>query len=194
MSIFKGDIDIDVASRDEALKSVRHVRAMIRTKDDKEQVHNVGIYVQDIPANPITGMATFEYKIAEELGYQKIDVLNNSIYEEVEDEAHLDALCEECMVQWDLMEHEEFVDQLPHLTGHFDIVNSIRPRNVDDLAVALAIIRPAKRHLVGRSRIDIDKEIWDKPADGGYHFKRAHSYAYAMSLVVKMNLITEKIY
>lgn len=194
MSVFRGDIDIDVASRDDALKSIRHVRASNVDKNGKFLLHNVGLYVQDIPANPVTGAATFEYKVAEELGYHKIDILNNSIYEDVIDEEHLDDLCEECMVQWDLLEHEEFVDNLPHLSGHFDVVDSVRPRSIMDLAIALALIRPAKKHLIGRTMCDIEAEIWEKPLDGGYYFKKAHAVSYALSLVVKINLLSESVF
>jgi hypothetical protein len=191
VSVFRGDIDIDVANRDEALKSIRHVRASNIDKNGKFLMHNVGIYVQDIPANPVTGAATFEYKVAEEIGYHKIDILNNSIYEDVIDEDHLDDLCEESMVQWDLLEHEEFVEQLPHLSGHFYVVDSIRPRSIEDLAIVLALIRPAKKHLVGKTIYEIEDEIWNKPLDGSYYFKKGHAISYSMSLVVKINLLSE---
>ena len=191
MKVFRGDIDIDVANRDDVLENIQHVRASNVNKNGEFMLHNVGIYIQDIPANPITGAATFEYKVAESLGYHKIDILNNSIYEEVRDEEHLDVLCEDCMVQWELLEYEHVVDQLPHLTGHFDVVSTICPRSVEELAIVLALIRPAKKHLVGRPLEEIKKEIWVKPTDDQYYFKKAHSYSYAMSLVVKLNLIAE---
>jgi hypothetical protein len=155
-------------------------------------MHNVGIYAQDIPTNPYTGAANIEYKIAEMLGYQKIDVLNNHIYDGVEDEEHLEMLADEAMVQWDLLEIEDFVVKLPHLANHFDVVEIMRPRSVKDLAITLAIIRPAKRYLLHEPVNVIESEIWDKPNDGAYYYKKSHSYAFALSLVVMINLLSER--
>jgi hypothetical protein len=59
------------------------------------------------------------------------------------------------------------------------------------LAATLAIIRPAKRHLANQSWETIMKEVWIKPTTDEYFFKKAHAYAYAMSVIVHMNLICE---
>jgi len=53
------------------------------------------------------------------------------------------------------------------------------------------VIRPAKRHLLGKSWEDILKEVWTKPTTDEYYFKKAHAVAYAMAIVVQMNLICE---
>jgi hypothetical protein len=36
-------------------------------------------------------------------------------------------------------------------------------------------------------------EIWEKPTNGEYYFKKAHAVAYAHVIVVQMNLICESI-
>jgi len=189
---FTGDIDIDVADRSTILSHFKHVKAMMRNKEGRESNHNVGIYVQDIPKNPITERSTIEYKEAEIIGYQKIDILNNSIYDDVISMRHLDRLCDENMVRWEMLEDESIVDKMPHLSGHFDIVSKIRPRCVEELAIVLALIRPAKAHLCNEQISVIEQEIWKKPEDGGYHFKKSHSIGYALSLVVKLNLMGEE--
>ena len=33
------------------------------------------------------------------------------------------------------------------------------------------------------------KEVWVKPTDGSYFFKKSHAIAYAQAVVVQMNLI-----
>jgi hypothetical protein len=66
-------------------------------------------------------------------------------------------------------------------------INSI-PR----LAMFLAAIRPAKRHLIGRTWKDVNETVWDKDPTG-YSFKRSHAVAYAQLVVVHMNLLKEKI-
>ena len=37
------------------------------------------------------------------------------------------------------------------------------------------------------------KEVWVKPSDGSYYFKKAHAVAYAHAIVVHMNLICEQL-
>ena len=38
----------------------------------------------------------------------------------------------------------------------------------------------------------IHKEVWQKPTNGDYFFKKAHAVSYAMACVVHMNLLCEK--
>jgi hypothetical protein len=54
----------------------------------------------------------------------------------------------------------------------------------------LAIIRPGKKHLIGKPWKEVAKTVWDKGTDG-YVFKKSHSLAYAHLVAVHMNLITE---
>ena len=35
------------------------------------------------------------------------------------------------------------------------------------------------------------EQVWIKPSDGEYYFKKAHAIAYAVSVVVHMNLLCE---
>jgi hypothetical protein len=68
------------------------------------------------------------------------------------------------------------------------------PSSVDSiprLAMFLALIRPAKRHLIGQSWNEVSKTIWDKNNDG-YSFKKSHAVAYAHLVVVHMNLLEEQ--
>ena len=90
-----------------------------------------------------------------------------------------------------LLQHEEFTDQLFHLNGHGTVVKKLCPTSVEQLASVLAIIRPAKRHLVNKTWNEIEKQVWVKPSDGSYYFKKAHAVAYAHAIVVQMNLLCE---
>jgi DNA polymerase III alpha subunit len=94
---------------------------------------------------------------------------------------------------WDLLEHQEFVDQVFHLAGHCELLKKLKPTNVEQLAATLAIIRPAKRHLADETWTTILKEVWTKPEDGAYYFKKAHAVSYAMAVVVHMNLLCEQL-
>jgi hypothetical protein len=57
----------------------------------------------------------------------------------------------------------------------------------------LAIIRPAKRHLIGLPWSQVAETIWERPADDGYYFKKSHAVAYAHLVAVHMNLLCEQI-
>ena len=114
--------------------------------------------------------------------------LNVNIYKEVTSEQEL----VELMIQepdWDMLKDAKVVDQLFHLNGHFNIVNKLEPKTIEQLAAVLAIIRPAKRQLMYKDWIEIMKEVWIKPTDGSYFFKKSHAVAYAQAIVVQMNLI-----
>jgi DNA polymerase III alpha subunit len=67
----------------------------------------------------------------------------------------------------------------------------MKPTSVEELAMCLALIRPAKRHLIGKTWTEIGTEIWEKPENGDYYFKKAHAVAYAMVIAVQINLICE---
>ena len=53
--------------------------------------------------------------------------------------------------------------------------------------------KTSEGHLIDRSWPDIMKEVWVKPSDGSYYFKKAHAVAYAHAIVVQMNLICENL-
>ena len=112
--------------------------------------HNTGVYFQPIPNFPIEGYSTIDHKEAEEMGYFKVDFLNNHVYEGIKDEAHLDKLLN-TEPMWELFQHQDIVEQLFHINNHWAIVKQYPPTNIDQLAMILAMIRPGKRHLVGKT-------------------------------------------
>jgi DNA polymerase III alpha subunit len=69
----------------------------------------------------------------------------------------------------------------------------MKPTSIEELAAVLAVIRPAKRYLIGKDWQTVKNEVWQKPAGDEYYFKKAHAVAYAAVIVVQMNLICEKI-
>lgn len=184
------DVDIDLHNRDELLKGLRHVVARI-DRDDSYVKHNTGVYFQRIPHDPVTNLATIDHKDAEHLGYMKIDFLNNSVYKGVRDEQHLVELAD-TEPQWDLLLHKDIIEKLAHIGDYADLVMRLKPDSITKLAMILAIIRPAKAHLRSKSWAEIEKDVWTKPTDGGYAFKKSHSVAYAMVIVVQLNLLVEE--
>lgn len=183
------DIDIDFADRTKALTVFPHVAAAIEDNGTFKK-HNTGIYCTSIAHNPLTGLSTIDYKAAEQRGYFKIDFLNVGVYEGVRDRQHLKTLME-TQPLWDLLLQDVFTDLLFHVNGHGNLLRQMKPCSIQELAMCLALIRPAKRHLIGKTWTEIESEIWIKPLDGEYYFKKAHSVAYAHVIVVQMNLICE---
>jgi len=182
------DIDIDLKNRDNVLNKLKHIPASIITNTVKK--HNTGVYFHDIPHDPTTNLSTINYKEAEELGYFKLDLLNVNIYEHVKDETHLTRLLER-IPDWSLLLHKEIVQQLFHIHDHYDIVSQMKPRSVEQLAMVLAIIRPAKRYLLGQPWIVIEEQVWQKPQDGSYYFKKSHAISYAYAITVQLNSLCE---
>jgi DNA polymerase III alpha subunit len=185
------DIDIDFVNREEVLKLFDHTAAS-RLEDDQLIKHNTGIYLHEVPVDPITGLSAIEYNRAEELGFFKIDFLNVGIYNGVRNEDHLVSLMNKEPL-WELLEDSEFVKLLFHVNGHADILKKMKPRSIEQLSAILAMIRPAKRHLIGQSWDKVLTEVWKKPNTEEYYFKKSHAVAYAAAIVVQMNLICEKI-
>jgi hypothetical protein len=185
------DIDIDFFDRSKALNILEHHVAM-RDQKGQSVKHNTGVYFQQIPHNPFANIATIDYKTAEDRGYFKIDFLNVSMYEGVRDETHLKQLLDQEPI-WNLLEHDEVVTQLFHISEHHLILKKLKPSSIEELAAVLAIIRPAKRHLLDRGWDVILREVWERPVDDLYFFKRSHAIAYAAAIVVQLNLICEKL-
>ena len=184
------DVDIDLFDRDKLLEHLPHIIARI-DREDGYVKHNTGVYFQRIPRDPITNMATIDHKDANELGYFKIDFLNNSVYKGIRDEAHLQELVD-TEPQWNLLEHTDIVEKLFHIGNYADLVKGMHPTNIEQLAMLLAIIRPGKAHLRGKSWSEVEKEVWIKPMDNSYYFKKSHSFGYAMAIIVQLNLMVEE--
>lgn len=188
---FQSDIDIDFANREHILKLIKHTPASI-LRDDKLVPHNTGVYVTLVPEDPYTGLASLEYERAESCGYLKLDFLNVNLYNRVRDEDHLNNLMNTEPL-WDIFnDNQDLWQQLIHVNNHWTVLKKM-PEPVDTiprLAMFLAIIRPAKRHLIGQTWAEVAKTIWEKTEDG-YQFKKSHAVAYAHLVVVNMNLICE---
>ena len=184
------DIDIDFGDRDTLLKLIPHTRAAMRNVKPIRN-HATGVYITDVPYDPVNNIASIDYTVADKRGYFKLDLLNVHVYTQVRDEEHLLELMRE--PEWGKLKDPVFVEKLIHLGNHYQSLQKM-PSSVDSiprLAMFLALIRPAKRHLIGQSWNEVSKTIWDKTTDG-YSFKKSHAVAYAHLVVVHMNLLEEQ--
>ena len=183
------DVDIDFADRTQILEKIKHVPATI-SDDSVNRKHNTGVYCSSIPENPLTGTASIDYKTAEDRGYFKIDFLNVNVYKGIRSEEHLNQLMRTEPL-WDLLEQDDFSNLLFHLNGHGQVLRAMKPKSIEQLAAVLAVIRPAKRYLIGKDWTVVNAEVWLKPENDEYFFKKSHAVAYAHLIVVQMNLICE---
>jgi hypothetical protein len=186
---FRSDIDIDFADRQQVLDLLNVTPASI-IRDGKLTKHNTGVYATDIPVDPFVGSASLDYQAAEERGYMKLDLLNVHVYKQVRNESHLIELMRE--PDWTKLYDPAICAQLIHINNHLDTLLKM-PEPVDTiprLAMFLAVIRPAKRHLIGRTWGDVSATVWDK-VEGEYAFKAAHAIAYAQLVVVNLNLLND---
>ena len=184
------DIDIDFIDRENALSHFKHIRAR-REDDGKILKHNTGVYFTDIPKNPLFGYASIDYEAAEERGYVKLDFLNVHVYTLIQSQDHLDQLLAQTPY-WNKIYDREFCEKVIHIGNHYDTLIKMpeKVNSIITLAMFLSIIRPSKRHLIGKSWTDVAKTIWLKPDDGTYYYKKSHAVAYAHLTAVHINLLT----
>ena len=181
------DIDIDFGDRDLILQYIKHIPASIRNNDPIRK-HNTGVYVTDIPYDSLNDFSSIDYNDAENRGYIKLDLLNVHVYQDITSEENLIHLMKE--PNWALLRDKTFVEKLIHLGNHYNNLQKMpEPVNsIPRLAMFLACIRPAKKHLIGQTWEEVSKTVWEKTVDG-YSFKKSHSVAYAQLVVVHMNLL-----
>lgn len=183
-----GDIDIDVADRKEILKLFKHRNASMTLADGTMRKHNTGVYFCDIPHFYDTLNSTIDYNKAEEIGYMKIDIINNSVYKDIQTTEELHCLMH-TTPDWNSLDDKSFFERVVHINSQWKSYCELKEkiRSVNHMAMFLAIIRPGKRHLIGKSWNFIEKEVWLKPESDEYYYKKGHAISYAYTVVIHMN-------
>lgn len=185
------DLDIDCSKREEILSNFINIPATKITNVGLIP-HGVGVYFCDIPKDLVSGLAAIDYKDAEErLGYVKFDFLHNTIYDNFNSRSELLDVMNR-PIAWDRLKNEEFVKTLPHIGNYFKLMNEMpKIDSIEKLAMFISIIRPGKAHLVPRVKETNDwnsvaEEIWVKPDDGKYYYKKSHAISYAMMISIML--------
>lgn len=184
------DIDIDFGDRDRVLELIRAIPAR-QENNGQIRRHNSGVYVTDIPYDPINACASIDYQEAEHRGYFKIDLLNMSVYQLIRDASHYKEMLDR-PVPWARLLEREFCEQIVHIGNHYDLICRLQPDSIPRMAMFLAVIRPAKRHLADQGWSAIAKDIWSRPNDDSYFFKKSHAVGYAQLVALHMNLLNEE--
>jgi len=182
------DIDIDFADRDLVLNLIQHTPAR-QVVQGQVRRHNSGVYVTDIPQDPVHGCAAIDYETAEQRGYFKIDFLNMSVYQLIKDPAHYEQMIT-ATPPWDrLWQDTDWSSQLVHVGNYTDLLKSMRPCTIPQMAAFISIIRPGKAHLQNQPWADVFAGVWDGDDSRGYTFKKSHAVSYAALVALHMNLI-----
>jgi hypothetical protein len=186
------DIDIDFADRELVLKLIRHTPARQEVQGQVRR-HNSGVYVTNIPHDPVNGCAALDYEQAEQRGYFKIDFLNMNVYKLVKSTEHYQEMLA-AAPPWDrLWQDANWSKQLVHVGNYTDLLKNMRPTTIPQMAAFISIIRPGKAHLQNQSWKDVFATVWDGNDSQGYTFKKSHSLSYAMLVVLHMNLLNQDV-
>lgn len=189
------DIDIDLPTNFEPLNYFDNAVRASMVKDGELKKHPVGIYLQKIARDKLTGLSAIPYDEAEKLGYFKIDFLHLSVLDHFSNKKEIRFLLK-IEPDWSLLQDREVVEKLFQIHRHYDIVSKISPSSIQELADCVALIRPAKRQLVDaylKNKKAIRPLIYAKPEDDKYYFKQGHAIAYASNIVLQLHLIKGKL-
>jgi hypothetical protein len=182
------DIDIDFADREQVLTLIKATAAR-QTVDGQVRRHNSGVYVTDIPVDPINHCASIDYKEAEDRGYFKIDLLNMSVYQLITDTEHYEAMIAKEPPWERLWTDDDFARQIVHVGGSIHLLKTMRPNSIQRMAAFIAVIRPGKAHLQNQTWETVFETVWDGDGSKGFVFKKSHSISYAALVALHMNLV-----
>ena len=179
-SIF--DIDIDTASSTD--KSLYGIPAMIHNEDQERIApHPSGVYLEDVPIDHKTNLCSFDYKYGDESGFMKVDILHNSVYDAFSSKEEV-LIASEGDIDWSILSDRSVVESLPHIAKHYDTIQKVKPKSVEDLADVLALIRPGKISLLDgyiKNKKQTRRNLYKRPSTGMY-FKKSHAISYALMI------------
>jgi hypothetical protein len=188
------DVDIDVSTNTD--RSKFGTRAMVyNEKNQRVLQHPSGVYLEPVPIDPLTLSAAIDYKYADSVGFLKVDILNNTVYDKFATKSEvIEAI--ETEPNWELLNDPSVISVLPHVGKHVDLMMDLKPRSIDDLADVLALIRPGKSHLIERykkNKSSTRRMLYVKPVDKNLnYFKKAHAISYAYMIVCSMFVINKR--
>lgn len=185
------DIDIDYSTT--FIPTTFFVNAIIASmiKNDKLVKHPCGYYFQTIPVDKITNLAAIPYDQAARLGYFKFDFLHLSLLDFFANKQEIRALLK-IEPDWNLLLDKNNVAKLFQLHKHYDILIKVKPTSVQELADCIALIRPGKKHLFDRyinNKQQIRPMLYRQTGDDKSSFKKSHSIAYSLNIVLQLHLI-----
>lgn len=184
------DIDIDLADRDQLLRIIQAVPAR-QDSNGQTRRHNSGVYVTDIPWDPVHQCAAIDYEHAEQLGYFKIDLLNMTVYQLIKNPEHYQQMLLQEPPWTRLWTDPDWASQLVHIGNYTELLQTMRPDSIPRMAAFISIIRPGKAHLQNKDWATVFASVWDGDASRGFVFKQSHAISYAALVALHMNLLNQ---
>jgi DNA polymerase III alpha subunit len=192
MSLFKGDVDIDVPTSFNPIEVFPNwVRASV-LRDGELVPHPCGVYPQNMARDPISKLASIPYDQAEDFGFLKVDFLHIQYLQKIKSREDLEALASK-EPDWALLELPSVHPKLFQLSKHGDLLTKVKPRDLLSLSDCMALIRPGKKNLLPiylKHRESTRKILYAKD-ESGYSFKKAHAVAYSYNVIIQLNLIEQ---
>jgi hypothetical protein len=184
------DIDLDLADRTQLISLINCIPAR-QLHQGQVRKHNSGVYVTDIPYDPLNECAAIDYETAEQLGYFKIDLLNMNVYQLIKSPEHYEEMLA-LTPPWErLWTDPDWAKNLVHVGNYTELLASMRPDSIPRMAAFISIIRPGKAHLQNRPWPEVFETVWDGDASRGFVFKHAHAIGYAALVALHMNLLNQ---
>lgn len=163
-------------------------------KDQNLLKHPCGFYFQHIPVDNITNLAAIPYREAENLGYFKIDFLHLSLLDHFNSKQEIREMIHK-QPNWELLQDKDHVTKLFQIHNHFDVLKKVKPKSVQELADCIALIRPNKKHLLDeylRNKETTRIILYHRLPNDKSSFKKSHSVAYALTIVLQLHLIEQE--
>ena len=186
------DVDIDVPPSFDPKKFFPDwVKAAV-LRDGKLTPHPCGVYPQAMAQDPFTKLAAVPYEEAEDLGYLKVDFLHLNVYALFKSRAEIEELVKR-EPDWTLLQLPSTWSKLFQLAKHGDLLQKVKPKTIEELADCMALIRPGKKGLLGLylKEREACRKILFAQDESGYSFKRSHSLAYSLVVVLQLHLIEQ---
>lgn len=191
------DIDFDLPSNFDAKNYFNIVRASIVNNGEIEP-HPCGVYFENIPTSD--GLSAIPYKVADTMDYQKIDFLTLKMLDHID----FDTLQQYRQTEpdWSQLQQEDILQHVMHLSTrdsegkllYLHILQTIKPRTMEEVADILALIRPGNSSYVEQYRINTNyvREQIYKQHDDRYTFKRSHALSYAQNIGIQIHFLVSK--
>lgn len=189
------DIDIDVQSQVNPEDIFNNITFASINESGKLKKHNVGVYFQNIPKDPETGLAAITYKKGLDLNFFKIDIIHLKLLDNFKSKGKLQKLMYE-EPEWDLLSDESIVKKLFHLSKSYDLLQKIKPKSIMELADCLALIRPNKvilvdKYIKEKDKTAIRKLLYQK--EDNSDLRKSHAIPYAYLIIAQLNLIKREL-
>jgi hypothetical protein len=184
------DIDLDLANREQVLQLITATPAR-QLHQGQVRRHNSGVYVTDIPRDPVNQCAAIDYETAEQRGYFKIDLLNMSVYQLIKSPEHYQQMLDQTPDWSRLWTDPAWAQQLVHVGNYTELLATMKPDSIPRMAAFISIIRPGKAHLQNRSWAEVFESVWDGDDSRGFVFKKAHAVGYAALVALHINLLSQ---